>query len=185
MECYKEIVELVDIYNSILVRMNQQSILKNPNRVWIIMNQEVVKSKLIYFPFMIIFLLDSCHTGTIQWYDLIGVWEASDGAKFCLNKDSTCNACNINTVKIWDSVHRGSLQYSFDGHWSFEGKNRLYVYMPNPDAEANIHFKGEKKIYFTFEITGNGIFKNRPPWFLKFTVGDPDNMEYYIFHKIE
>lgn len=36
---------------------------------------------------------------------------------------------------------------------------------------------------FNFLITGDGAFENRPPWKLYIFIGDPDEMNRYIFNK--
>jgi hypothetical protein len=128
--------------------------------------------------------------------DFIGVWKSESGQSILyLNEDGSCSgeldsfffrACHdadfyLNSI----GIDRGDLsKYNetkqFNGNWYFNLKDFYHnqSYISILDETQNINF--------ALDIRGsNGILENKPPWYLFFYIGDPDDMEKYKFFKQE
>lgn len=123
-------------------------------------------------------IINGCMTPSPTFVDFIGTWTAKDGCKIYLNRDSTCIVEKLN-IGILNS-HIEESVCNFTGNWSFRAASDFEY------EEFNIVIESDS-IYFkeSFIISGQGLLKDMPPWYFFQYIGDPDDLNRYIFTKIE
>lgn len=132
-------------------------------------------------------LLQSCSGPKPKKEDFVGFWKADDGAIVRLKEDNTCIVEKISYDKIYDFEEYKNKRLSFSGNWDLISVDKkLQIDVIYNENETYV-YKGKtytRKGGFSFDIAGaKGFFEDRPPWYLFFWIGDPDNGEKYIFRK--
>ena len=118
-------------------------------------------------------LLLSCSNPKPERKDFIGTWKSDDGAMFQLHEDGSITAKQINLSKIFFEDEMQANKLDFTGKWEFATDN----------YQRRIIKVTAGKYTFSFNITGQGITENKPPWYLFAWIGDPDEMDKYEFRK--
>lgn len=126
--------------------------------------------------------------------DFIGVWRAEDGAIIELKSDGKFIARNIDFSKIeYAKSELLNKKLSFEGKWhlsiaqkmiELDGESTYADY----GVENTYLYNGEKrshKVGVSFNIEGSGLLQNNLPWSLVIFIGDPDELNKYLFTKIE
>lgn len=138
-------------------------------------------------------LLYGCYSPTPTKDDIKGRWYSADGAVIELRADGSYVAKQIDYNSIYLEKEYKGKKIDFvgkceiiseDKKWKLElytdatfkdiGINKTYTY----NGEIRSHRLG-----LTFEISGEGILENKPPWHLFVWIGDPDNGNRYKFEK--
>lgn len=133
-----------------------------------------------------------CGTPELRNQDFVGLWKSEDGAVIELNEDGSYTAKQVDYYKAYSEKEFKNKRIDFSGRWSFVNseKKKLELqsdatyqdfgidYTYTVDGKVRSH-----KIGLTFEILGQGLFENRPPWYLFVWVGDPDDINKYKFEK--
>ena len=119
-----------------------------------------------------------CITENPIFKDFIGTWEAKDGTKIILKEDSTCIVKKLDLAKLNDYSTESFVD--FNGKWYIRAVNDLGY------DEYNIVIKQDSLyIYQSFTISGQGLLKNKAPWHFFQFIGDPDDLNEYLFTKIQ
>jgi hypothetical protein len=138
-----------------------------------------MKAKPLYIFLLLSILFQGCSPPKPQQIDFVGVWKADDGATLELREDGAYNAKNIYYYHIYSHEEDENKKFDFSGTWELEerkdGKFKVNIRSTTEHNEYNFGF--------TFEILGNGLLSNTPPWTLFVWIGDPDNMNKYTFRK--
>nr|WP_315203941.1 hypothetical protein [uncultured Flavobacterium sp.] len=126
--------------------------------------------------------------------DLIGTWKSSDGSIIELKKDGSYIAKAINYNIFYPNKELEKKTFDFTGNWKIinnsEQDNKLELNSNATFSDYGINdtytIDGKvrsHKIGLSFEISGEGIFENKPPYYLFNWLGDPDDMNKYKFIK--
>lgn len=104
-----------------------------------------------------------------------GVWRADDGATVYLNGDGSVIINQINRLNVVSGGIKEGDFVNFTGEWKFttDFNNQKIIDISTDDRGG-----------FDFHIKGQGIFENKRPFDLFVYIGDPDNMDRYIFKRI-
>lgn len=138
-------------------------------------------------------LPQSCSDPEPKREDFIGVWKSDDGAVIELRIDGVYSAKQINYYNYDSEKEYENRRLDFTGRWEIvneEKKLRLKL-------QSNATFKDfginrtytvdgqvySHKIGLTFDIAGQGLLEDKPPWHLFVWIGDPDNVDKYKFEK--
>lgn len=143
---------------------------------------------------MVIFTLLGCKEVKIETMDFVGSWKADDGAIITLNKDGSYTAKNVNYYNYFPSKSIENKRLNFHGTWNLgsrkNGDNIIELESDNTYADNGVErtylMNGKEfshKLGMTLDITGQGVLGNEPPWNLYVFIGDPDEMNKYIFVK--
>ena len=140
---------------------------------------------------VLLVFLCSCNT-QLKDKDLVGLWKAKDGAVIELYSNGLYAADNIDFGKIkYPKVEFSDKKLSLRGNWridiaskkvEFESKSTYADY----GISNTYTYNGERKsheIGMSFNIEGSGMSKNSQPWMLFVFVGDPDDLNKYVFIK--
>lgn len=104
--------------------------------------------------------------------DFVGVWKAQDGAIVKLERNGVVIIKGINMAMILSNENKFA---DITGEWKLTTDlNGNQVVEINTD-----------KYNFSFFISGQGVFGNKPPWSLYVFIGDPDELNKYLFTKDE
>jgi hypothetical protein len=133
----------------------------------------------IYFTIVMSLFLTGCISPAKEDFSG-GIWKADDGATVYLNKDGSAIINQINWLNI---VSNGENEKKIDltGKWEFTtdlNNNKIIEF--STDDKMNFPYNN---MGFPFDIKGQGIFENKPPFDLFIYIGDPDEMNRYIFKK--
>lgn len=142
---------------------------------------------------MLSLFFQSCGSAEVQRQDFVGIWKSDDGAVIELKADGSYVAREIDYYKIYfENEHKGK-KLNFIGQWEIADENKKSKLELHTDAtfkDVGINktytYNGEvrsHKLGLTFEISGEGLFENKPPWYLFIWIGDPDDMNKYKFVK--
>ena len=140
------------------------------------------------------FIFINCGNQPVHKFDIVGLWESKDGAKIEIKENGNYIANNINYYNYDSKPEYKNKKFSFSGIWKLESNNKNITKLK---LESNKTFKDfginsfgtingtieYYKISISFEIQGEGIFKNKPPFFLFVWIGDPDDINQYKFVK--
>lgn len=116
-----------------------------------------------------------------QKEDFVGEWTADNGGIVYLNKNSSCVVENINISKVYPEYKEN---LNFEGTWEFRdhdsNNNKQYnVFIVSKHTTESI----DSIFVFEFDVAGQGILGNKPPWKLYMYIGDPDDMNWYELKK--
>jgi hypothetical protein len=143
--------------------------------------------------FLLLVLLIACTNMKQKQEDFVGVWKSESGqSTLYLNEDGSCNG-ELDSI-FFRSIHNNDFQLSVSGI----DRGDLSKYNVTKQVCGKWYFKlnsyynrEEIEIYvtevlvpiFVLDIGGSGFWGNKPPWYLFFYIGDPDNIEKYKFLK--
>ncbi len=125
-----------------------------------------------------------------QWEEMIGTYEAEDGAMIVLKEDSTIVLLNIDWSRVMNKINTvytaeeiGKWQFNEyypDEYWDYYG---LEVSL----RPSWIHrwTTSEDREYINIWIEGERVLGYFPPWTIYTELGDPDEMNRYYFKKIK
>lgn len=152
------------------------------------MNKASIKSLL--FLVTLLFMI-SCNK-KVNEKDLVGIWEAKDGATIELKPDKSFSGSNIDFGKIeFPEKEFANKKVTFDGNWKLtEYSKSIELVSGSTYADYGIEntyldngIKKSHRLGFSFIIEGSGLLQNSPPWKLVVYIGDPDEMNKYEFMK--
>jgi hypothetical protein len=111
--------------------------------------------------FMCVF--QGCSGSGVTHEEIIGVWIAEDGGEFLFNGDGTFAARNLPGRKVFKIEKYKEKIFSESGTWKIvntSGKQwtEIALEFDNSDSLEG-GFSGLK-----LNISGTGIFENKPPW---------------------
>ncbi len=126
--------------------------------------------------------------------DFIGTWKSGDGAVIELKKDGSYIAKQINYNNIYPNEKLKKKRFDITGNWEIinnsKQENRLKLSSNATFSDYGIidtytidGMVRSHKVGLNFEISGEGIFENNPPYYLFVWIGDPDDMNKYKFAK--
>lgn len=142
----------------------------------------------------LLFFLIGCSNNQPKEKDFVGVWKSNDGAKIELYKNGTFKAKNIYYYNYDQNKKFKNKKFNFDGVWKLNFENKQGVKL---DINSTKKFSDygivytyiiddnifSHKLNMSFEIKGHGVLENKLPWELFVWIGDPDNMNKYVFLK--
>lgn len=121
----------------------------------------------------------SCNNSKPGREYFVGTWKANDGAIIELYDNGKCKAIGLNYYKIYPFEKYQNQLLNFEGSWNFtdNGKPKLHL---SYDTGGTYQYKGETKQSkngFDFNIVGQGLLENKPPFDLYVFIGDPDDID--------
>ncbi|WP_175631262.1 hypothetical protein [Bacteroides acidifaciens] len=138
---------------------------------------EFIFSRIIGFMLTVITFIGCAMDKPVK-ADFVGTWTSKDGGLIVLNEDSTCLVKMLDMARLNDYSEESFA--SFDGKWYIRAQDDL------GHDEYNIVIRQDSLcIYEPFIVSGQGLLKNRSPWYFFQYIGDPDNLDEYRFVKTE
>jgi hypothetical protein len=142
--------------------------------------------------FILIMIMIACNQNTLKQDTFVGIWRSESGQSILyLNKNGTCKGI-LDTVffqsyysvdfyldSIGEREISGCLKtMQFSGQWHLNTEKTF-----STDFVPNIRIKNlDEPIDIILGIKGSkGILSNKPPWYLFFYIGDPDDYNLYKF----
>lgn len=122
--------------------------------------------------------LFSCNSEKYKEEDFVGIWKSNDGAIIQLKSDFSFIANSLDFSKIYYPFYKcKNKKTDCIGKWKYtmnSQKERVIYVLCDVD---------NKQRSFSFYISGKGVLGNKPPWDLYVDIGDPDDMNRYVFTK--
>ena len=118
--------------------------------------------------------------------DFIGTWKSDDNSKIILYENGKCELFNFNYKKV-NSIATNNPIVSGEGLWKFEqgnGKNQIVITYYDGTTFQYLNKTVRSNFNIDFQIEGIGML-GQPPWYLYVSIGDPDDLNKYIFNKVE
>ncbi len=131
------------------------------------------------FAILLPLLFHSCNSSAPKKNDFIGTWKADDGAVIEIYNNGKCKASRINYYKLHPFEKYKNELLSFEGTWNFTNNEVPQLHLSYSEGKT-YQYKGETKEYkagFDFEVSGQGVFGNKPPWGLYMILGDPEDID--------
>jgi hypothetical protein len=119
------------------------------------------------------YVLGGCNNTAPKAEYFVGTWKSKDGAVIELNRDFSFTAKQVNLSNIFFNMDGKNNRANFTGKWKFT----------TDDQKRKVIEVDSNKYHFIFDISGQGVFENKPPWDLYIFIGDPDDMNKYKFKK--
>ncbi len=145
---------------------------------------------------LLLVILKGCNMSSmdIRQEDFVGVWKSIDGSVIEFKKDGSYIAKKINYNVFYPNKEFEKMTLDFTGNWKIinnsQQDNKLELNSNATFSDFGINdtytIDGEDrshKIGLSFEISGEGILENKPPYYLFIWLGDPDDMNKYKFIK--
>ncbi len=118
----------------------------------------------------------------------VGTWQSEDNAKIILNKNGkgelfNFNYENVNSIANKDSILNGACEWKFE---QINGSsNQVVITYYDGGTIQYLDKIVQTNLKINFQIEGTGLFGNKPPWNLYVFIGDPDDLNKYLFTKDE
>jgi hypothetical protein len=142
---------------------------------------------------LLLLLFQNCSNPELRREDFVGTWKSNDGAVIELREDGSYSAKRINYYNYFSEVKYENKRFDFDGRWKILDHKKL----KQLELQSDVTFKDlginstymiDGRVYshnigITFEISGQGLLEDTPPWYLFVWIGDPDSVNKYRFEK--
>jgi len=150
-----------------------------------------MRTEFKYIAIMLSLFLQSCNSPEKKEQDFVGVWKSNDGAVIELGADGNYTATQIDYYNVYfEKEHKGK-KFDFAGKWEIISESKKSKIELHTDAtfkdvgiDKTYTYNGEvrsHKLGLTFEISGEGLLGDTPPWHLFVWIGDPDDVSKYKF----
>ncbi len=147
----------------------------------------------IIYPLLLLMIFNCCGKG-FQREEFVGIWKSKDGAVIELKRDGTYIAKKINFNILYPKEQFIKEMPNNTGNWkinkSSDNIDCIVLNSNNTYGDYNIDntytidgAKRSHKIILSFEISNEGMFASKPSYKLFLWVGDPDDMNKYVFFK--
>jgi len=121
----------------------------------------------------------SCSNPKFERKNFVGTWKSKDGAVIEIYENGKCKAVGLNHYNIHPFDQYKNQLLNFEGTWDFTNKGEPKLHLSYSTGKT-YQYKGDtnqSKNGFDFNIAGQGLLENKPPFDLYVFIGDPDDID--------